>query len=283
MHIISTKNFTTEKIKTWLDLAKKISQSPQNYSLAGKLAGTLFFEPSTRTRWSTEAAMLRLGGQILSMESAKENSSDKKGESLADTFMTCSQYVDCLIVRHPQDNIIQESVYASSVPVISAGEGSTDHPTQALLDLYTILQHLPDPTGKSILFTGDITCSRTATPLAKLLEPYKMQVIVEGCYLKDYNSNVDYVNDIYTKLPEVDILYMTRHQTERSHPRDVSKFVLTNALACTMKKNAIIMHPLPRNAELLPEVDNNPRAVYRKQIKNGMFVRMALLYDLLKW
>jgi len=296
MHILSAAELPKNRIEQWFDLAKQISEHPYRWTkaLEGKLVGALFYEPSTRTRWSTEAAMKRLGGDTLSEPMAKDSSSIKKGESLADTFKTCSQYVDCLIVRHPQPGVVAEAAQFSDVPVINGGDGDNEHPTQALLDLYTILQRFPDPTGKTFMFTGDIICSRTVHSLLKLLEPYKIKLLIEGGAAvgrykengvwEGYCGSVSYVyrDEPYGRLPEVDVLYMTRHQTERIDvQRETSKFVMTHALACTMKRDAIIMHPLPRTGELLPEVDKNHRAIYFQQAKNGMWVRMALLYDLL--
>jgi aspartate carbamoyltransferase catalytic subunit len=286
MHLLSAAGLDQNRIDHWFGLANDISEHPYRWThaLEGKLAGTLFYEPSTRTRWSTEAAMVRLGGQVLSMESAKDSSSDKKGESLADTFKTCSQYVDCLIVRHPKEGAIEEAAPSSDVPVINAGDGANEHPTQALLDLYTILQHFKDPHELTIMFTGDLACSRTIHSLLHLLKPYEMRVIVEGGGLFSNPCGSTwhvYREELYARLPEIDILYMTRHQAERSLLREPSKFIMTNELAHTMKKNAIIMHPLPRNHELPKEVDVNPRAAYFRQVKNGMWMRMALLWDLL--
>ena len=292
-HLLAADDLTREEVVLILDLTGYFKiHSPRNSftdRLRDQILGTLFFEPSTRTRWSTEAAMLRLGGQILSFECAKESSSDRKGESLQDTFKTVSQFVDILAVRHPIERSVINAASYSDVPVINGGDGANEHPTQALLDLFTILEQFPHPNELSILFTGDIACSRTIRSLVKLLAPYKPRIIV-GCeettVLAEINpwGSTDYVyrDDIYSQLPKIDILYMTRHQTERTNKeRERSTFVLTHPLAQTMKKNAIIMHPLPRTEELLPEVDKNGRAVYFEQVKNGMFVRMALLCYLL--
>lgn len=287
-HILSASDFTKEDCEILFDWADGLknwpNQGANHPNVNGKLLGSLFFEPSTRTRWSTEAAMLRLGGQVLSMEHAKESSSDRKGETLRDTIKTCSQYVDVLVVRHPAEGVIQNAAGFSDCPVINGGDGTNEHPTQALLDVYTITRSFKEVKGLKIMFTGDSACSRTIHSLVKLLEPYEPEIIVA-----DPNGNLDcrgstsyvYGNDTYEKLPHIDVLYMTRHQNERLLPRKKSAFMMTNELACTMKRNAIIMHPLPRTEELPIEIDANPRAKYFEQAKNGMWVRMGLLMTLL--
>ena len=292
-HILSADDFKKEDLDTifeWADRLRDWRDDVTPPKCNGKILGNLFFEPSTRTRWSTEAAMLKLGGEVLSMEYAKESSSDRKGESLRDTIKTCSQYVDVLVVRHPTENSIQDAAPFSDCPVINGGDGTNEHPTQALLDLYTILRHFTackQPTqGLKIMFTGDYACSRTIRSLIKLLEPYNPYIIIAdpngSLFEKKYGSTVFvYGDDVYSRLPQIDVLYMTRHQTERALTRDKSNFIMTKELACTMDRNAIIMHPLPRNNELPEEVDVNIRAKYFEQAKNGMWVRMALLLTLL--
>lgn len=292
-HVLSARDFTKEDCEILFEWADGLKNWPfpshakdavNCPNVNGKLLGSLFFEPSTRTRWSTEAAMLRLGGQVLSMEHAKESSSDRKGETLRDTIKTCSQYVDALVVRHPSEGVIQAAAEFSDCPVINGGDGTNEHPTQALLDVYTITRSFKEIKGLKIMFTGDSACSRTIHSLIRLLEPYEPEIIIA-----DPNGNLDcrgstsyvYGNDAYEKLPHIDVLYMTRHQNERLLPRKKSAFIMTNALACTMKKEAIIMHPLPRTEELPTEIDSNPRAKYFEQAKNGMWVRMGLLMTLL--
>lgn len=295
-HILSASDFTKEDCDTLFEWADAFKDWPgegqppvksfcKYPSVNGKLLGSLFFEPSTRTRWSTEAAMLRLGGQVLSMEYAKESSSDRKGETLRDTIKTCSQYVDILVVRHPAEGVIQKAAEFSDCPVINGGDGTNEHPTQALLDVYTITRNFKETKGLKIMFTGDSACSRTIHSLVKLLEPYEPEIIVadpNGNFDKPWGSTFFvYGNDVYERLPHIDVLYMTRHQNERLLPRKKSAFMMTNELACTMKINAIIMHPLPRTEELPVEIDVNPRAKYFEQAKNGMLVRLALLMTLL--
>ena len=263
-HILTTESLKKHEIDLIFSLADDISAVPERWKniFNGKLIGTLFYEPSTRTRWSTEAAMMRLGGNVLSMEQASENSSGKKGESLKDTLKICSGYVDILAVRHPVANTIQEAAPFSQVPIINCGDGINEHPTQGLLDLYTITRHFKEIKNLKVMFTGDFCCSRTIHSLKKLLNLYEIDSI-----------------DVISKA---NILYMTRYQTERNLQRPKSNFIMTNELLKKMKKDAIIMHPLPRTNELPEEIDNDPRAIYFKQAKNGMWIRMALLYWLLK-
>jgi len=287
-HILSTKDFKQEEITEIFKMADKLEATchfTRNY-LENKIIATLFFEPSTRTRLSFEAAVIKLGGQVVSVEAATNNSSTKKGESLKDTLKTVSQYCDMIIVRHPENKAIEEAVEYSDVPVISAGSGTSEHPTQALLDLYTIKNHLSNLQKLKIMFTGDLTCSRTIKPLIHLLQPYCPEIMINP--IRGESSSIDVNNlgvvnfywddEIYHQLPSIDVLYMTRHQEERTkEKRTKSRFQMTYQFAEIMKKDAIIMHPLPRNEEIDPNTDKNPRAVYFKQVKYGLYIRMALL------
>jgi aspartate carbamoyltransferase catalytic subunit len=287
-HILSAKDFKKDEIAELFKIAGNISLTNSKLlKNIGKLVGTLFFEPSTRTRLSFEAAAIKLGGQVISVESAMGNSSAKKGESLKDTFKTVSQYVDLIVVRHPEDKAIEDAVEYSDVPVISAGSGVEEHPTQALLDLFTIKNNFgSDPQKLNIMFTGDLAYSRTIKSLLYLLQPYNMNIMINPMH-GEPTLNWDDVScywddDIYNQLPNIDILYMTRHQTERTkETRNKSRFRMTYQFAEAMKSSAIIMHPLPRNEEIDPSTDRNPRAVYFSQVKNGLWVRMALLSWLL--
>lgn len=257
-----------------------------NPHLNDKILATLFFEPSTRTKLSFQSAMYRLGGQVIDLPIS---SSQKKGESDEDTVKTISEYADILVIRHPQ--VVMEKLAAvSSKPVISAGESHFEHPTQALLDLYTIRQYKKDKKRITIMFTGDLLYSRTVHSLVELLkrEEYECNFIFTnevGHYIDRDDPTRVYMDEsiIEKELETVDVLYMTRPQKERwenggklpSFPP--SKFVLTKELVYKMKADAIIMHPLPRNEEIHPDVDENYRAKYWQQVKNGLYVRMALL------
>ncbi len=307
-HILSAHQFEESDLKKIFDITDEIKKHPYRWksALSGKLMGTLFFEPSTRTRWSSEAAMLRLGGQTISMPFAA-SSSTVKGESLADTVKNCSQLVDILVIRHPEANSVQEVAKYSDVPVINGGDGANEHPTQALLDFYTIKQYFPDLKGKKLLFTGDLAHSRTVNSLTKLLKDVevcygiaknplmskfdiltKMLRYTEEHALKQgvvkHNPTCGiWEEDIPDLLDTFDIVYMTRCQKERhiGELKPISEFIMTKELAEIMKKDAIIMHPGPRNHEISPDVDTDHRAVYYEQTKNGMWTRMALLWDLL--
>jgi aspartate carbamoyltransferase len=231
-----------------------------------------------------------MGGTYIDLP---DNSSLKKGESEEDTVRTLSQYADCIIIRHPKD--VRNLAHYSNVPVINAGDGSNEHPTQALLDMFTIIENVQWPNLK-IMFTGDLYHSRTINSLVRALDKYITHANcapgnVEFIFTNDINSELKRYphtmideKDIPYCIDTVDVLYMTRPQIERHNPLDKathSDFVLTNELANKMKKDAVIMHPLPRTKELLPEVDSNPRAKYFDQVKNGVYIRMALLYWLL--
>lgn len=286
-HIIKSDQFTKDNIESLFDLANKFKSSPIQENLKNKLIGTLFYEPSTRTRWSFETAILKLGGQIVSMEMANNSSSSKKGESLKDTLKVCSQYVDALIVRHPENGVIEQAAEYADCPVINAGSGSQEHPTQALIDLYTISNEIGITSDLKIMFTGDLNNSRTIKSLLKLIKNYNFKILANpssglACNFH-YPGSVSYYYDkeIYHQLPDIDILYMTRHQSERDNAKGNFTFKINYELAETMKKYAIIMHPLPRNEEIDPSTDANPRAVYFKQVKNGLWIRMALLYQIL--
>jgi len=300
MHIISADDFSSKLIDIIFDYANKIKFCPEQWrtELTGKIIANVFYEESTRTRLSFEAAMYKLGGKVLTY--FPENSSEKKGESNQDTIKTISQYVDALVIRHPNEDFFTECKEYSEVPIISAGNGSDEHPTQALLDLYTIEQ-LKHTNKLKIMFTGDLIFSRTIHSFIKILKYSKLDVkliYVQALYrnqvrpelykFTSYMPNEEVIaeEDIPELLPEIDVLYMTREQSERwrifpTHFTS-SHFVLTSELIKTMKSDAIIMHPLPRRKELPKEIDNDPKAIYFKQAKFGLWIRMALLWYLLR-
>lgn len=284
-HILSADQFSKDDILSLFRVANRIRHFPEDWTdrLRGKIMGTLFYEPSLRTKWSSETAMLKLGGQVISEPNAFENSSAKKGEVLSDTFRVVSKYVDILVVRHPEPNIIQNNAKYSSVPVINAGDGSNSHPTQALLDLYTIYDHFSLDRKLKILFTGDLVASRTIHSLKQLLNLFDFEILSAVPDLGGTKEeNCIFESQIPSLLPEIDILYMTRTQQERPYHSN-SLFMLGGKEANSMKPKSIIMHPLPRINELPNYIDDNPRAVYfNKQVKNGLWIRMALIYSLLK-
>lgn len=300
MHILSADDFHAHFTEILFERADKIKFCPEQWcsELKGKIIANVFYEESTRTRLSFEAAMYKLGGKVLTY--FPEKSSQKKGESSQDTIKTISQYVDALVIRHSDKDFFSEHKEYSEVPIISAGNGPDEHPTQALLDLYTIKKLKPER-ELTIMFTGDLTFSRTIHSLIKIIKHSGLDVklIYTQALHEDrtvshlYPFTMDMPNeevipekDIPEYLPKVDVLYMTRKQTERWRLLPAffvpSKFILKPELVETMKSDAIIMHPLPRKEELPQEIDDNPRAVYFTQAKFGLYVRMALLWFLLR-
>lgn len=253
------------------------------FNLKNRLMGTLFIEPSTRTRLSFESAMKRLGGDVIKVDNPK-SSSVEKGESFRDTLRTIGQYVDVLVVRsnrkisdHPRNYV--------DCPVINAGDGAGEHPTQALTDLYTMWRYFPSLEG-NVAITGDLKYGRAAHSVIEMLRNYTGFKIFMYSYtpftwtttssrIQQFSSEAEFVES----LPTLDVLYMTRFQTERVDTEDaVQKLVLTQERLKMMKEKSVIMHPLPRLDEIPPEIDNDPRAVYFEQVQNGMFARMALLH-----
>ena len=287
-HVLNVDDLKKEDIEAIFNRVHSMRGRPYPQR---KLMATLFFEPSTRTKLSFQSAMYKLGGNVIDLP---VNSSQKKGESDLDTVRTVSQYADVLIIRHP-NHVMEALAAASKVPVISAGEASFRHPTQALLDLYTIRQYTSPKKEITILFTGDLYYSRTVPELVSLLkrEDYFVKFLFANKVCSSLINHDDpaynYSNEslIPEALKTVDVIYMTRPQKERwmnggrLPDWEPSSFVLTKELARTMKADSIIMHPLPRNEEIHPDVDELPQAKYFKQVENGLYVRMALLDYLL--
>jgi aspartate carbamoyltransferase catalytic subunit len=260
--------------------------------MRGKVLSTLFYEPSTRTRLSFEAAMHRLGGRVISVAEAK-SSSASKGESLHDTIKTVEGYADVIVLRHPQIGAAEEAARATDVPVINAGDGAGQHPTQSLLDLYTILEEQGQVDGLTVALVGDLRNGRTVHSLADLLANYDVRFqfvapdelrmpreIVERLEAK--GISIAETEDLADVIPTADVLYMTRIQRERfENPADYDRlkdaYVVTRAALRSAKKTAIVMHPLPRVNEISTDVDGLPGAAYFRQAANGVPVRMALL------
>jgi aspartate carbamoyltransferase catalytic subunit len=267
-------------------------------ALEGRIMASLFYEPSTRTRFSFESAMARLGGCIITTENAKEFSSASKGESLTDSTRIMNRYADIIVMRHHEPGSAQAAAGVSEVPIINAGDGAGQHPTQALLDLYTIKNMLGAIDKVRIAMVGDLKYGRTVRSLAYLLAKYTdvsihfiappvcaMQDDIKE-YLERHNTDWYEEDDLTKVLPQVDCVYMTRIQRERfivpeEYDQAVGQYVLTQEKVDLLPANAIIMHPLPRVDEIPPEVDDDPRAHYFQQAKNGLFIRMALLFLLL--
>ncbi len=260
-----------------------------------RVMATLFYEPSTRTRFSFETAMHRLGGRVISTENAAEFSSVAKGETLEDTIRIMNAYSDVIVLRHYEVGAAKRAAAVSRIPVINAGDGVGQHPTQALLDLYTIRKEIGAIEGLRIAMVGDLAQGRTVRSLAYLLSKYrdvkihfvappllKMKQDILG-HLSENHVWFTQETELEKVLPEVDVVYQTRIQKERFGDRSADYercrgvYVINRASLSLMRPNAIVMHPLPRLDEITREVDEDPRAAYFRQAQNGLYVRMALL------
>ena len=295
--LIQPKDFSVEEIDEILELSKKIIDNPSKYSriCEGKLMATLFYEPSTRTRLSFESAMKRLGGEVVGF-SEPNSSSVSKGESLGDTIRTVSNYVDVIVMRHPQFGAANEAVKYSEVPFINAGDGGNQHPTQTLTDLLTIKSLKGSLENHTIGLCGDLKNGRTVHSLVKAMARYKNTKFVFISpkelempeYIKESIKDHEYyeTNNLEEVIGKLDLLYMTRIQQERfedksEYDRLKDYYILNKNKLNNAKKDMLVMHPLPRVNEIDTDVDDDERAVYFKQAKYGMFVRMALIIKLL--
>ena len=300
-HLIDTLDFTLEETKNILDLADRIKQNPDSYSHVadGKRIATLFYEPSTRTRLSFESAMLSLGGQVIGFAGA-EMSSASKGETVADTSRVVSCYADIIAMRHPKEGAPLVASMYSSIPVINAGDGGHNHPTQTLIDLMTIRQLKGHLDNITIGFCGDLKFGRTVHSLINALVRYEgirfILISPEELRLPDYirhevldRNNIPYeeVVRLEDAMPSLDILYMTRVQKERffneeDYVRMKDFYILDKAKMKLAPEDMYVLHPLPRVNEISTEVDNDPRAAYFRQVQYGVYVRMALILTLLE-
>lgn len=299
--VISILDLSVEEIDGLIACANDIIANPDKYAEAckRKKLATLFFEPSTRTRLSFEAAMYELGGNVLSMSDAK-SSSAAKGESVADTVKTISCYADIIAMRHPKEGAPYVASLNASVPVINAGDGGHNHPTQTLADLLTISREKGGFDNLTVGFCGDLKFGRTVHSLIQALSRYKNVKFVlispEELKLPSYvkndvikANNLEYVQttDLEKVMPELDILYMTRVQRERffneeDYLRLKDSYILTPDKLKNAKESLSILHPLPRVNEISIAVDKDPRACYFKQVLNGKYMRMALILRLLE-
>lgn len=300
-HVYESQQFDSELLDIVFTVADEmkndLSAVDRKYSqaLKDKIMASLFYEPSTRTRFSFESAMARLGGSILTTENAKEFSSAAKGETLYDSTRVMCGYADIIVMRHNEPGSAKRAAEASSVPVINAGDGSGQHPTQALLDLYTIKDCFPVVDGLSIAMVGDLKYGRTVRSLSYLLTKYENITIYFVSplvcrmdedlknYLSSNNVRWEEESSLEKVLPLVDCVYMTRIQKERfpdqeDYQRASGKYILGMEQVKKMKENSIIMHPLPRVDEISRDVDDDPRARYFEQAENGLYIRMALLF-----
>jgi len=294
--LVSIDDFSTEDILGILDLSEEFEKQPVRKLLEGKVIATLFFEPSTRTRLSFESAINKLGGKIVGF-SDSSNSSVSKGETLHDTIRMVSNYSDLIVMRHPVEGSARYASEISSVPVINAGDGANQHPTQTMLDLYSIRKTQGTLDNLNIFMVGDLKYGRTVHSLMmamsrwnatfnfiapdELRMPDEFKQYLENMGLK-YYEHTDFT-DIISKA---DIIYMTRVQKERfSDPIEYEKvknvYVLRNSMLANTKPNMRILHPLPRVNEIHTDVDSNPKAYYFEQALNGVFTRQAILCKLL--
>ena len=299
--LIDTVELTVEELDQLIATACDIADHPTKYAHAcdGKILATLFFEPSTRTRLSFEAAMLGLGGNVISVSSTS-SSSASKGESVADTAKVVSCYANIIAMRHPLEGAALVAATNASIPVINAGDGGHCHPTQTLADLYTIYREKGSLENLTVGFCGDLKFGRTVHSLITALSRYAgINVVLispEELKLPEYvvtevlnKKNISYkeTTDLLEVMPELDILYMTRVQRERffneeEYLRLKDSYILTPEKLTTAKKDLAIMHPLPRVNEISVAIDDDPRACYFKQVLGGKYMRMALILKLLE-
>ena len=300
-NLIGIEDLSIQEIDELIEVASDIIENREKYSekCKGRILATLFFEPSTRTRLSFESAMLSLGGQVLGFSSAN-SSSAAKGESVGDTIKTVSAYSDIIAMRHPKEGAPVVAAMKTDVPIINAGDGGHNHPTQTLTDLLTISKEKGRLDNLTVGLCGDLKFGRTVHSLISALSRYKNIKIVlispEELKVPDYiikdvleKNNMEYyeTTDLEKYMDQLDILYMTRVQKERffneaDYIRLKDSYILNKEKLQTAKQDLCILHPLPRVNEISVEVDDDPRAAYFRQVKYGRFIRMALILKLLE-
>ena len=299
-HLLSPLDLSVTELEDLLNLARDISKDPKKYSHVcdGKKLATLFYEPSTRTRLSFEAAMLNLGGSVLGFSSAN-SSSASKGESVADTIRVISCYADICAMRHPKEGAPMVAASKSSIPVINAGDGVHQHPTQTLTDLMTIRELRGSLDNFTIGLCGDLKFGRTVHSLINslvryknvkfvLISPKELRIpdYIRDDVLKANNAEFVEMENLEDAMPELNILYMTRVQRERFFSEDEylrmkDFYILDKSKMALAKEDMYVLHPLPRVNEISVDIDDDPRAAYFKQVQFGVYVRMALIMTLL--
>ena len=299
-HLLSPLDFSVEELDNLMDIAKDIEANPEKYAHAceGKKLATLFYEPSTRTRLSHEAAMINLGGSVLGFSSA-DSSSASKGESVADTIRVISCFADICAMRHPKEGAAMVASQHATIPVINAGDGGHQHPTQTLTDMLTIRSLKGRLDNMTIGLCGDLKFGRTVHSLIHALVRYpgirfvlispeelKLPSYIKNDVLDRQNIPYEEVVRLEDALPDLDILYMNRVQkhrffNEEDYVRMKDFYILDNKKMELAKEDMYILHPLPRVNEIATEVDNDPRAAYFKQVQYGVYIRMALILTLL--
>lgn len=294
--LVSINDYTRDEYIQILDLAEDFEKNPRQKILENYVIASLFFEPSTRTRLSFESAISMLGGKIIGFTDAA-SSSVKKGESLKDTILTVANYSDLIVMRHPVDGSARFASEVSKVPIINAGDGANQHPTQCLLDLYSIRKTQKTLDNLNIVFVGDLKYGRTVHSLAIALTNFnctyhfvspvelKLPSSVKR-FIKDKNLTYFQYTEMDEAIPKADIIYMTRIQRERfadplEYERVKNSYILENNMLENSKANLKVLHPLPRVNEINEDVDENPKAYYFQQALNGVYVRQALLASIL--
>ena len=294
--LLDCQDFTKKTLLELYELVFNIKANPQNYSeaLKGKLISVMFFEPSTRTRMSFEAAIQRLGAKMIVTENGKANSSSTKGETLEDTIRVLDKYSDAIIMRHSRDDAAIIADKVSRVPIINAGSGKAEHPTQALLDVFTILDKIGSVDGVKIAILGDLKHGRTIHSLIQLISLFD-NIEIYGLSKEAFKLPEEYIEFMNKKgmiykvcknfddIPkDINVLYHTRIQSERFEGEfGEEEYIINKDVLNNFSDNTIVMHPLPRNNEIAVEIDDDPRAVYFEQAENGMYVRMAVLKTIL--
>ena len=295
-HVVESQQFSREMLEDVFQRTVAIRREPHLYAgrLQGRLLAALFYEPSTRTRLSFEAAMLRLGGRTMSTDNAREFSSASKGETLEDTIRIVAGYADVIVLRHHEEGAARRAASVSDVPVINAGDGPGQHPTQALLDLFTIQDEIGRIDGITVAMVGDLANGRTVRSLAYLLSKFRDVSVIFVAppavamrddikrHLEEHGVAWREEPDFDAVLPRADVVYQTRIQKERfasdEEYRTVKGVYVIDAEAMRkLRPEAVVMHPLPRVDEITTEVDGDPRAAYFRQARNGLHIRMALL------
>lgn len=290
--LVSIHDFTKEEILKIMDMAADFETNPNQRLLYGKVVASLFFEPSTRTRLSFESAINRLGGRVIGFSDANATSVSK-GETLNDTIRVISNYCDMIVMRHPVEGAARYASEISRVPVVNAGDGANQHPSQTLLDLYSIKKTQGTLDNINIMMVGDLKYGRTVHSLLQALSHFKarftfvspkeLQMPVEY-KMHLYERGISYyeTSDIMERIKQADIIYMTRIQRERfsdamEYERVKNSYILKNNMLVDTKDNMRILHPLPRVNEIHPSVDDNPKAYYFDQTENGVYTRMAIM------
>ncbi len=290
--LVSINDYSKEEMLRILDLAADFEANPHQPLLTGGVVGCLFFEPSTRTRLSFESAINRLGGRVVGFTDAS-TSSTTKGETLKDTIKMVSRYADLIVMRHPMEGAARYASEQSRVPIINAGDGANQHPTQTLLDMYSIRKTQGRLNNMNVAMVGDLKFGRTVhsllmamshfNPTFHFVSPEKLKMPTEyKLFLEEKGISFSEHTDLNEVMATADILYMTRVQKERfSDPTDYERvknsYVLRNAMLKDSKENMKVLHPLPRVNEIHPDVDGNPKAYYFEQARNGMYTRMAII------